>query len=75
MFFSISLLYSTIEAVWFVILIDYIMVKHVQVHVMTIHGLKCVCRNLYLAFFCDNTEIGVTIVMVKQLDIICTIMP
>ena len=73
--FSISLLYDTLEAVWSVIMIDWIMAKHVLVHVITRHGIVCVCRNIYLAFFCDNTKIGVTIDMVKLLDIIYTTMP
>ena len=75
MFFSISLLCSTIEAVWFVIFKEYIMAKHVQVHVMPILGQLCVYRNIYLALFCDNTKIGVTKDMVRPVDNIYTAMP
>ena len=75
MFLSISLLYSTVEAFWFVILIEYIMAKHLQVHVMTRAGLLCVCRNIYLAFLCDNSKIGVTKDLVRPLDIICSAIP
>ena len=66
--FRIALEWINIKAVKHVLFIVTARVQLNDVNALMIHGLVCDCRNIYLAFLCDNTLKGIRIDMATSYD-------